>query len=72
MLDATQPRTNTETLLVGLDWGTNTSSVVTSLRGSEETITKELVPTVVGYATDDVLPGVLPGDAKVLFGRMAL
>ncbi len=72
VLDATQPRTNTETLLVGLDWGTNTSSVVTSLRGSEETITKELVPTVVGYATDDVLPGVLPGDAKVLFGRMAL
>ena len=72
VLDSSQPRPNAEILLVGLDWGTNTSSVVTALRGSEETITKELVPTVVGYATDDVLPGVLPGDAKVLFGRMAL
>jgi actin-like ATPase involved in cell morphogenesis len=72
VLDAAQPRSTAETLLVGLDWGTNTSSVVTALRGSAETLTKELVPTVVGYANDDVLPGVLPGDAKVLFGRMAL
>ncbi len=61
-----------DTLLVGLDWGTNISSVVTASRGSSETLAKELIPTVVGYANADVLPGVLPGDAKILFGRMAL
>lgn len=72
VLDPSQPHATADTLLVGLDWGTNTSSVVTALRGAAETLTKELVPTVVGYAHEDVLPGVLPGDAKVLFGRMAL
>ena len=30
VLDSTQSRADTETLLVGLDWGTNTSSVVMS------------------------------------------
>lgn len=72
VLDATQPRPTTEALLVGLDWGTNISSVVASLRGTSDLVTKELIPTVVGYAADDVLPGVLPGDARVHFGRMAL
>ena len=72
VLDAPETLTIPETQLVGLDWGTNISSVVTSVRGSSEVQTRELIPTVVGYAGDDVLPGVLPGDAKVLFGRMAL
>ncbi len=71
VLENAQPQT-TDTLLVGLDWGTNISSVLASLRGTNETLTKELIPTVVGYANDDVLPGVLPGDAKILVGRMAL
>lgn len=72
VLEPTARTATTETLLVGLDWGTNISSVVTSLRGTSDVLVKELVPTVVGYANDDVLPGVLPNDAKVLFGRMAL
>jgi rod shape-determining protein MreB len=72
VLEPVQTRSSAEALLVGLDWGTNISSVVTSLRGSTETVTKELIPTVVGYAKDGVLPGVLPDDSKMLFGRMAL
>ena len=72
VLDNPQTRSTSEVLLVGLDWGTNISSVVTSLRGSSDIVKKELIPTVVGYANEDVLPGVLPGDAKLLFGRMAL
>lgn len=66
------PRTSTETLLVGLDWGTNTSCLMAASRGATEVSTKELIPTVVGYANEDVLEGVLPGEAKVLFGRMAI
>jgi rod shape-determining protein MreB len=72
VLDPAEARPVSDTLLVGFDWGTNVSSIVSSVRGSPDLATKELVPTVVGYASDDVLPGVLPGDAKVLFGRMAL
>lgn len=71
VLENPSPSSLLDILLVGLDWGTNTSSVVTSVRGSADIVTKELIPTVVGYANEDVLPGVLPGDAKVLFGRMA-
>lgn len=72
VLESAQLQTTTDTLLVGFDWGTNISSVVASPRGATETVTKELIPTVVGYANEDVLPGVLPGDAKVFVGRMAL
>ena len=72
VLETAQPRSAADILLVGLDWGTNISSVVASSKDGTELRAKELVPTVVGYAEGDVLPGVLPGDAKVLFGRMAL
>ncbi len=71
-LESIPTRKSVDTLLVGLDWGTNISSVMTSPKGGADILVKELIPTVVGYAKEEVLPGVLPGDAKVLFGRMAL
>jgi rod shape-determining protein MreB len=60
------------TLVVGLDWGTNMSSLMASPYGSTETTVIEQIPTVVGYTPDNVLDNVIPGDAKRLFGRMAL
>lgn len=72
LLDANRPVLN-EILLVGLDLGTNTSSVMAAPRGNNDTTTvRELIPTVVGYAKDDVLNGILPGDTKLLFGKLAL
>lgn len=62
----------TETLLVGLDWGTNMSCLMAASSRSTESSFSEQVPTVVGLADDNVLDGVLPGDTKVLFGRDAL
>jgi rod shape-determining protein MreB len=44
---------------------------MSAVRGSERSPTRELIPTVVGYAKEDVLNGILPGDATVLFGRLA-
>lgn len=66
--------TDTETLLVGLDWGTNTSCLMAAPRGatSARATIKEQIPTVVGYAPDNVLSRVLPGDAQTLFGGEAL
>jgi rod shape-determining protein MreB and related proteins len=62
------------TTFVGLDWGTNTSCLMSAPGNSAETTValKQQIPTVVGYAADNVLQRVLPGDAKVLFGQEAL
>lgn len=60
-----------DTLLVGLDWGTNLSCLHASRRDSTELAVQEQIPTVVGYAQDNVLDGILPGDARVLFGKLA-
>lgn len=70
VLDTDRSATS-DTLLVGLDLGTNTTSLMFSPRGAEGKPERELIPTVVGYAKDDVLNGILPGDAKVVFGRLA-
>lgn len=61
----------TETLLVGLDLGTNVSCIMASPRGSDEMSVREQIPTIVGYANQDVLNGILPDEAKVVFGRLA-
>jgi rod shape-determining protein MreB len=66
------PPTAKNTLVVGLDWGTNMSCVMASPYGTNETTVSEQIPTVVGYAPDNILENVIPGDAKRLFGRMAL
>lgn len=70
-LAADRPVLN-ETLLVGLDLGTNTSCVMATPSSESNSMIRELIPTVVGYANDDVLNGILPREAKVLFGRLAL
>jgi rod shape-determining protein MreB and related proteins len=60
-----------DTLLIGLDWGTNVSSLHAAQAGSTELLTQELVPTLVGYVNDNVLEGIIPGNAKILFGKQA-
>ncbi len=59
-------------LLLGFDWGTNTSCIQGTLPGSTELAVNELVPTVVGYAKDGIVSDLLPGNAKILFGQVAL
>lgn len=61
----------TNTVFVGLDWGTNMSCLMAADAGSTDMVAHEKIPTVVGYAAENVLDGVIPGDAKVLFGRDA-
>jgi rod shape-determining protein MreB len=61
-----------DTLLVGLDWGTNLSSLHAARADGTELLVQEQIPTVVGYAQENVLGGILPGEASVLYGRLAL
>jgi len=60
-----------ETLLVGLDLGTNTSCLQAAPFGSTDVILNEVVPTIVGYAREGIVENLLPDNAKVLFGHMA-
>ncbi|MDQ8202956.1 rod shape-determining protein [Pelagicoccus sp. SDUM812003] len=61
-----------ELLLVGLDLGTNTTCIQVAQPTNGKVDTCELVPSIVGYTTEGILPGIIPGDATTLFGQLAL
>jgi rod shape-determining protein MreB and related proteins len=63
---------NENTMLLGFDWGTNTSCVQALHFGSDSVYINEKIPTVVGYAKEGIVESVLPNNAKVLFGQEAL
>ncbi len=65
-------RSNLETLLVGLDLGTNTTCVQIAELGAETVEASALIPTVVGYARPGILPDVLPGNQTTFFGEEAI
>lgn len=65
------PPTAGEVILVGLDFGTNTSCLKV-MTAAGHPITSETLPTVVGYAKEGVVENLLPGNAKVLFGQAAV
>ncbi len=56
---------------VGLDLGTNITCIQAAPEGSKKISATEVTPSVVGYTTEGILPGIIPGEAKVLFGKMA-
>jgi rod shape-determining protein MreB len=59
-------------LLIGFDWGTNTSFIQGVNAGATEPLFKRSVRTVVGYAKDGIVDDLLPGNAKMLFGDEAV
>ncbi|TVR54402.1 MAG: hypothetical protein EA425_01870 [Puniceicoccaceae bacterium] len=61
-----------ELLFVGLDLGTNTSCLMVSEPGARKPLLTQQIPTVVGYAREGILAGILPGGVNVLFGQEAL
>ena len=60
------------TFLVGFDLGTGTSRVVGSSGTSKENKFEKTYPTVVGYARDAIVDGVLPSQDKIFFGDDAV
>jgi len=64
--------TKSEMLLVGLDLGTNTTCIQIAKPRNGKVVTSELIPSIVGYTTEGILPGIIPGDATALFGQLAL
>lgn len=72
LLEEPVVQTAKETLLVGLDLGTNTSALLAGSPKSSDISIRETIPSIVGYAKDGILDGVLPGNATMLFGHDAL
>ncbi len=69
---AIQKRADAGLLLVGLDLGTNTTCIQVANPVTGQVEVCELVPSIVGYTTEGILPGIIPGDATALFGQLAL
>ena len=65
-------RSSIETLLVGLDLGTNSTCVQIAEPGAEAVEASALIPTVVGYSRPGILPDVLPGNQTTFFGDEAI
>jgi rod shape-determining protein MreB len=57
------------TLLIGLDLGTNKSCVLVGPTGSADITVSKVVPSVVGYVKDGIVDGIITGNARVLFGE---
>lgn len=70
--DLTEKATERATLFVGFDWGTNKSCLKAGYPGKSEMAFEEIVPTVVGYAKEGIVEGLLPDNAPVLYGQKAL
>src|SRR5262245_47124876 len=62
----------TRVLHVGFDWGTNKSCLKASFVGTQDLFLEEIISTVVGYAKEGIIDGLLPDNASVLFGNEAL
>jgi rod shape-determining protein MreB len=69
---AFSPNADTSVLHVGLDWGASKTSIKASFAGSSDLLIEETIPTVVGFAKEGILDGVLPNNATSLFGHEAL
>jgi len=60
------------TLLIGLDLGTNKSCVLAGPPGSTDITVSKVIPSVVGYVKDGIVDGIITGNARILYGEDAL
>lgn len=72
-VDELTPQITEKTILyLGFDWGTNKSCLKAGYAGNPEIAIEQIVPTVLGYAKDGIVDGLLPDNASVLYGQQAL
>lgn len=59
-------------VLAGLDFGTNKSCILAGPPNTTDLTVSKIVPTVVGYAKEGVVSGIITNNASMLFGEEAL
>lgn len=64
--------TERKRLLVGFDLGTNASCVLVGSPDSRDITLSRIIPSVVGYAKEGLVDGIIAGNAQILIGEEAL
>ncbi len=64
--------TERKRILVGFDLGTNASCVLAGSSESRDVAVSKIIPTVVGYAREGLVDGIIANNATVLVGEEAL
>ncbi len=59
-------------VLVGLDFGTNTTVLAASHQAKPLNLQNDIVKSVVGFPKEGIIPGILPSDTDALFGTEAI
>jgi len=59
-------------LLVGFDLGTNASCVLVGVADTKDITVSKIIPTVVGYAREGLVDGIIANNATLLIGEEAL
>ncbi len=59
-------------LLVGFDLGTNASCILAGPAEGKDTTVSKVIPTIVGYARDGLVDGIVANNATLLIGEEAL
>ena len=59
-------------ILVGFDLGTNASCILAGPAENKDTTVSKVIPTVVGYARDGLVDGIIANNATTLIGEEAL
>lgn len=67
-----QARGPRQIVLAGLDFGTNKSCILAGSANSTDLTVSKIVPTVVGYAKEGIVSGIITSNASMLFGDEAL
>ncbi len=65
-------RADRKRILVGFDLGTNASCILAGPAESKEITVSKVIPSVVGYARDGLLEGIIANNATMLIGEEAL
>src|SRR5882757_6664411 len=59
-------------ILVGFDLGTNASCVLAGPADGRDTTVSKVIPTIVGYAREGLVDGIIANNATTLIGEEAL
>src|SRR3954464_3314863 len=64
--------TERKRVLVGFDLGTNASCVLAGGSESKDVAVSKIIPTIVGYAREGLVDGIIANNATTLIGEEAL
>ncbi len=74
LVETSPPRrpSDKKKILIGFDLGTNASCVLAGPAESRDITVSKIIPSVVGYAREGLIDGIIAGNATLLIGEEAL